>query len=75
LKIPVRVRAFPGSDEERLDMLAAVRRNCICRAIDVGPGSVAVIEDPCPSHDLLGQEGMLKHLVFHRRWYRGRSAD
>jgi hypothetical protein len=55
-------------------MLASVRRHCICRATHVGPGSIAVIDDPCPPHDLLGQETTLKHLVFYRRWYRGRSA-
>jgi hypothetical protein len=53
-------------------MLAAVRRHCVCQAVHVGPSSISVIEDPCPTHDLLGQETTLKQLVFHRRWYRGR---
>ena len=74
MNIPVRVRSFPGSEEERLDLLAAVRRNCLCRAVHVEAGSVAVIEEPCPPHDLLGQEITLKHLVFHRRWYRDSPA-
>jgi hypothetical protein len=53
-------------------MLAAVRRHCVCSTVHVGPASIAVIEDPCPTHDLLGQENTLKQLVFHRRWYRAR---
>jgi len=57
-------------------MLASVRRNCICSAVNEEPGSVTVIENPCPPHDLLGQETSLKHLVFYRRWYRrGTTSD
>ena len=73
MKIPVRNRAFPGSDEERSDMVAAVRRYCACLPVDTEPGSVKVITEPCPPHDLLGQEDTLKRLVFYRRWHRSRA--
>ncbi len=67
LKIPVRVTAFPGSDEERRDLVAAVRRNCAC-----GAEGSNVVPDPCPPHDLLRIEATLKRLVFYRRWHRSR---
>ena len=73
MRIPVHVRLFPGSNEERLDLLAAILRHCLCKALEGDRASVAVIEDPCPSHDLLGQEATLKQLVFQRRWYRERG--
>ncbi len=65
--MPVRVTAFPGSDEERRDLVAAVRRNCACGSV-----SSEVVPDPCPPHDLLRTESTLKRLVFNRRWYRAR---
>jgi hypothetical protein len=61
------VVTFPGSDAERVDLVAAVRRNCACRTED---GSV--VPDPCPPHDLLRLEATLKRLVFYRRWHRSR---
>jgi hypothetical protein len=66
---------FPGSDEERMDMVAAVRRHCACRDVLSGGRSVTVIDDVCPPHDLLGHESTLKRLVFYRRWYRARIED
>jgi hypothetical protein len=65
MNIRVRVITFPGSDEERLDLVAAVRRHCACRMEDT-----SVAPDPCPPHDLLRMESTLKRLVFYRRWYR-----
>lgn len=55
-------------------MLAVVRRNCACKGVKVVGGATAlsVIEEPCPSHDLLGQEALLKQLVFYRRYHRER---
>lgn len=76
MKIPVRVRVFPGSDQERVDLVTAVRRHCACSKADTEPGSVTVITEPCPPHDLLGHEATLKRLVFYRRWHRARvDAD
>jgi hypothetical protein len=68
LKIPVRLPVFPGSDEERVDLVAAVRRYCAC-----GREDSEVVPDPCPPHDLLGIESTLKRLVFYRRWHRARA--
>jgi hypothetical protein len=68
MQIRVHVIAFPGSDEERQDLVAAVRRNCACRTEDT-----AVVPDPCPPHDLLRLETTLKRLVFYRRWHRSRA--
>jgi hypothetical protein len=73
LKIPVHVRVFPGSDQERVDLVAAVRRHCACRAALGSGHSVTVIDDPCPTHDLLGHDATLKRLVFYRRWHRAHS--
>lgn len=72
LKIPVYVKVFPGSDEERVDLVAAVRRNCECQPARGSSLSVTVLDDPCPPHDLLLQDSTLKRLVFYRRWYRAR---
>jgi hypothetical protein len=58
---------FPGSDDERRDLVAAVRRNCACET-----EGRSVAPDPCPPHDLLRLESTLKHLVFYRRWLRSR---
>jgi hypothetical protein len=68
MKIRVRVIEFPGSDEERIDLIAAVRRNCACRTDDD-----SVVPDPCPPHDLLRLESTLKRLVFYRRWHRAQD--
>jgi hypothetical protein len=73
VKVPVRKCVFPGSDQERSDMIAAVRRHCACLPGDIEPGSVTVITDPCSPHDLLGQDDTLKRLVFYRRWHRARG--
>jgi hypothetical protein len=73
VKIPVRNRTFPGNDQERSDMMAAVRRYCACLPEDIEPGSVTVITEPCPPHDLLGHDDTLKRLVFYRRWHRARG--
>ena len=67
MKISVRVAKFPGSDEERLALVAAVRRNCACRA-----EGARIAPDPCSTHELLRLESTLKHLVFYRRWHRAR---
>jgi hypothetical protein len=67
VNIAVRIAAFPGSDEERLALAAAVRRNCACRT-----EAARVLPDPCATHDLLRLESTLKHLVFYRRWHRAR---
>jgi hypothetical protein len=56
----LRVAVFPGTTEERGDLLSAVRRNCACTA--------AVGSSLCGPHDLLLLEGTLKRLVFYRRW-------
>jgi hypothetical protein len=68
LNIRVNVVAFPGSDEERLDLVAAVRRNCYCHG-----EHTSVVPDPCPPHDLLQLESTLKRLVFYRRWHRAQT--
>ena len=73
MKIVVRVRAFPGSDQERSDMVAAVRRHCACSPLEADPGSVAVVPEACAPHDLLAQEAALRRLVFYRRWHRARA--
>jgi len=70
LDIPVRVFVFPGSDEERIDLVAAVRRNCAC-----GLEENAILPDPCPPHDLLRIESTLKRLVFYRRWHRAHAES
>jgi hypothetical protein len=69
VKIPITIRSFPGSDQERLDLLAAVRRNCGCKGV---PGSISVIEESCGAHALLADSSMLKQLVFQRRWRRSK---
>ena len=61
LNIPVRVPVFPGSDEERNDLVAAVRRNCAC-----GFEDSEVVQIRPPPHDLLRIESTLKRLVFDR---------
>lgn len=68
MKIPVRVRSFPGSDQERMDMVAAVRRHCACSP----PGPAAAAE-ACAPHNLLAQDATLKRLVFYRRWHRAHA--
>ncbi len=70
MKIPVTIRSFPGNDQERLDLLAAVRRNCACAN---GPGSISVIKDGCGAHALLSDSSLLKQLVFQRRWRRSKT--
>ena len=72
MRIHVRVRSFPGSDEERLDLIAAVRRHCACADVRGGNSPVGVMHEVCAPHDLLGQEPILKRLVFYRRWHRSR---
>jgi hypothetical protein len=70
MHIRVRIITFPGSDQEHLDLVAAVRRHCACRSEDTG-----VVPDPCPPHDLLRLDSTLKHLVFYRRWHRRQREE
>jgi hypothetical protein len=65
VNIEVRVVAFPGSDQEHIDLVDAVRRHCSCHVEDR-----AVVPDPCPPHDLLRLQPTVKRLVFYRRWHR-----
>jgi hypothetical protein len=67
ISISVRVVEFPGSDEERRDLVAAVRRHCACHG-----EHTTVLPDPCAPHDLLQLETTVKRLVFYRRWHRSR---
>ena len=57
---------------QRLDLIAAVRRHCACADVRGGNSPVGVMHEVCAPHDLLGQEPILKRLVFYRRWHRSR---
>ena len=61
-RLPVQVIVFPGTDQERDDLLSAVTRNCACRPVE------GARPDPCGPHDLLLLEPTLKRLVFYRRF-------
>ena len=57
---------FPGTPQERDALLAAVDRACGCAAKSTTRGERRV---PCGAHALLLNEGLLKALIFYRRWH------
>jgi hypothetical protein len=54
-------KVFPGTDEEREALLAALPLDCSCRR---GTDGQTV---PCGAHGLLLDERAVKHLIFYRR--------
>jgi len=58
---------FPGSNEERDALLAAVQAACGCIRTSTGA-------QICGAHRLLLNERVLKHLIFYRRWHIAHGA-
>jgi hypothetical protein len=51
---------FKGSEQERVDLLNALRHNCTCPDDMRDPGQC------CPAHSLLHDQRALDHLLFLR---------